>query len=170
MIELASVLIIQPEGEGIYSQGASCGDVDVDGWKMTKKTQQVEEGLSMNLPNRIPAEGRPGWSDSTWATVGLGVIRYVWRFSLHAWPQQDSSKSGSHKGSRGMGCAGETVRGSLTKVRSRRVLISFKDILCNIAYNETIPQWPDSGLLAENSVVLIVAFSHYGIRSSCYHD
>ena len=60
MIEPASVLIIQPEGEWIYSQGASCGDVDVDGWKMTKKTQQVEEGLSMNLPNRIPAEGRPG--------------------------------------------------------------------------------------------------------------
>ena len=29
----ASVLIIQPEGEGIYSQGASCGDADMDGGK-----------------------------------------------------------------------------------------------------------------------------------------
>ena len=80
-------------------------------------------------------------------------------------PQQDSSKPGSHKGSRGMGCAGETVRGSLTKDWSRRMLISFKDILCNIAHNETIPQQPNSGLLAENSIVLIVGFLHYGMNT-----
>ena len=30
------------------------------GGKMTKRTQQVEEGFSVNIPNRIPAEGRPG--------------------------------------------------------------------------------------------------------------
>ena len=69
-----------------------------------------------------------------------------------------------------MGCAGETVWGSLTKVWSRRMLISFKDILCNIAYNGIIPQQPNSGLFAENSIVLIVAFLHCGIQSSCYHD